>query len=217
MNQIRAIIDTAPDEIRDRHRNLTPVKLIRSISRARPNTARVASPAAAAAISLRVLGRRWQFLTEQITDLDDLLDDLVATTAPTLIAVYCVGTDTAAALLVAAGEINIVDSPNSDGQFPDANPPPSTQPEVAALSAADMAIDTDGSAADPDTFPWVWLIVPLGLVDCRPDRAGRIRRRQHRMARPQRTSTARLTNPRCLSVGPSAESRCTAWGCHGGI
>lgn len=104
MNQIRAVIDTAPDEIRDRHRNLTPVKLIKSISRTRPEITRAASPAVAAVIALRALGRRWLFLTEQIGDLDSLLDDLVAATAPTLIGVHCVGTDTAAALLVAAGD-----------------------------------------------------------------------------------------------------------------
>lgn len=47
---------------------------------------------------------RWQRLTEEITELDVQLERLVATAAPALVAVNGVGTQTAAELLVAAGD-----------------------------------------------------------------------------------------------------------------
>ncbi len=104
MNQIRAILDTAPSETRDRFRDLSPVRLIKAITNTRPDHARVNEPAVAAATTLQTLGRRWQFLTTQIGELDNHLDTLVADTAPNLIALIGVGTDTAAALLVTAGD-----------------------------------------------------------------------------------------------------------------
>jgi transposase len=53
---------------------------------------------------LRVLGRRLLHLDAEMAELDSQLSDLVAQTAPKLLAVYGVGTDTAAALLVSAGD-----------------------------------------------------------------------------------------------------------------
>lgn len=103
MNQIGAVIDTAPDELRARLRALTPTKLTKTISRTRPG-ADICDPAIAAAWTLRTLGQRWQFLTRQIRDIDTQLEIAVTTAAPNLIAVHCVGIDTAAALLIAAGD-----------------------------------------------------------------------------------------------------------------
>jgi transposase len=103
MNQIRAVIDTAPDHIRERYRHLTTIKLTNTISRTRPG-ADLTDPAVTVVWTLRTLGQRWTFLTHQIKELDAHLDSLVATTAPKLITVRCVGTHTAAALLVCAGD-----------------------------------------------------------------------------------------------------------------
>jgi len=104
MNQIRAILDTAPSETRDRFRDLSPVRLIKAITNTRPDQTRVNEPAVAATLTLHTLGRRWQFLTTQIRDLDNHLEGLVADTAPNLVALIGVGTDTAAALLTTAGD-----------------------------------------------------------------------------------------------------------------
>ena len=104
MNQIRAVLDTAPSQARDHYNHLTPARLIKAITRTRPDPERIAEPAVAATTTLRTLGRRWLFLTEQINELDQQLDSLVAVTSPKLIAVHCVGTHTAATLLVAAGD-----------------------------------------------------------------------------------------------------------------
>jgi Transposase IS116/IS110/IS902 family len=61
-------------------------------------------PTDAAKLALRSIGRRWLLLTQQITALDTQLDRLVAMAAPALVAVKGVGTETAAALPVAAGD-----------------------------------------------------------------------------------------------------------------
>jgi len=54
--------------------------------------------------ALRTLGRRVLALDEEKAALDTLLADLVAATAPALLAVHGIGVDTAAALLVTAGD-----------------------------------------------------------------------------------------------------------------
>jgi transposase len=104
MNQIRAVIDTAVEPVRDRYRSMTPARLVKALTATRPDTSRASEPAVAAAIALKHLGARWRFLTDQINTVEALLDTLVAATAPGLIALPCVGTDTAAALLIAAGD-----------------------------------------------------------------------------------------------------------------
>lgn len=54
--------------------------------------------------ALRALGRRVLALDAERAELDKLLDSLVGSTAPRLLALYGVGTDSAAGLLVAAGD-----------------------------------------------------------------------------------------------------------------
>ena len=55
-------------------------------------------------IALRELGRRAEFLDSQLGRLDELIVPLVAARAPGLLALYGVGPDSAAMLLVAAGD-----------------------------------------------------------------------------------------------------------------
>jgi transposase len=55
-------------------------------------------------IALRELGQRAQFLDGQLQRLDELIVPLVTARAPGLLALYGVGPDTAAMLLVAAGD-----------------------------------------------------------------------------------------------------------------
>ena len=54
--------------------------------------------------ALRALGRRVVALDDETKQLDNLLAELLRVTAPQLVAVYGVGPDTAASLLVAAGD-----------------------------------------------------------------------------------------------------------------
>ncbi|HEV8639076.1 MAG TPA: transposase [Chloroflexota bacterium] len=65
---------------------------------------RPATPLAATKLALRSIAARCCRLDAEIAALDAHLDRLVAEAAPALVAVKGVGTDTAAALLVAAGD-----------------------------------------------------------------------------------------------------------------
>ena len=55
-------------------------------------------------IALRELGRRAEFLDGQLARLDELIVPLVTARAPGLLALHGVGPDTAALLLIAAGD-----------------------------------------------------------------------------------------------------------------
>ncbi|MFF2820132.1 IS110 family transposase [Kitasatospora cineracea] len=103
INQIRTLIVTAPGEVRERLRGLPTGELIRQLARSRPG-ADTADPACAVRIALRRLARRHQCLTDEIADADAELKPLVAGTAPDLVALPGVGTETAAQLLITAGD-----------------------------------------------------------------------------------------------------------------
>ncbi|MFG1823310.1 transposase, partial [Microbispora bryophytorum] len=102
--QIKALIVTAPDDLRERLRGLPVKQLISTCAGLRPDQADTASPATAAKIALRSLARRHQRLSEEIDELDALLDPLVTAINPRLVAANGVGTDVAGQLLVTAGE-----------------------------------------------------------------------------------------------------------------
>ncbi|WP_436792121.1 IS110 family transposase [Yinghuangia sp. YIM S10712] len=103
INQIRTLIVTAPGEIREKLRGLPTSELIRQLARSRPGSDH-ADPACAVRTALRRLARRHQYLTEEIAEADAELKPLVAQTAPDLVALPGVGTETAAQLLITAGD-----------------------------------------------------------------------------------------------------------------
>ena len=102
LNQMRALITTAPDELRSQLRNLTIPKLVRAAAGFRP--AGRTDVASANRLALKTLARRVLELDDEVATLDAVLAPLVAETAPAMIERIGVGTDTAGALLVAAGE-----------------------------------------------------------------------------------------------------------------
>ena len=102
--QIKTLIVTAPDQLRARLRGLAVKQLITTCANLRPDRADAASPATAVKLALRSLARRHQQLSVEITDLDELLEPLVAAINPDLVAAHGVGTDVAGQLLVTAGE-----------------------------------------------------------------------------------------------------------------
>ena len=103
MNELRSLLVTAPAEVRDRLRGLAPVALVRACARLRP-TGDTADPQVAVRAALRALARRHQALTGEIADLDAQLRPLVVRACPELIAIKGVGYETAAQLLVTAGD-----------------------------------------------------------------------------------------------------------------
>ena len=102
--QIKALIVTAPDDLRAQLRGLAVKQLIVICANLRPDRTDAATPGTAAKIALRSLARRHQQLATEVTDLDELLEPLVAAINPALVAVNGVGADTAGQLLVTAGE-----------------------------------------------------------------------------------------------------------------
>jgi transposase len=101
-NQIYAVIDTAPEELRSRFHG-QPVRNVVAIA-ARFHRGDVSTPHDAAKCALRSLARCWQSLADETVELDDHLDELTQATAPTLVALNGAGTQTASALLIAAGD-----------------------------------------------------------------------------------------------------------------
>jgi transposase len=102
VNQIRDLIITAPDELRATLRDLTLKEVVDRAERWRPGP--VTSPTAATKLALSVLAQRYQALGAEMERLDVELDRLVAETAAPLLERKGLGTDTIAALLVAAGD-----------------------------------------------------------------------------------------------------------------
>jgi transposase len=101
-NAIKALLVTAPDDLRQQLRDGSVTRLVRTAARLRPGA--ITTPTAAAKLALRALACRHQALSAEIKDLDTELDRLTAKAAARLVALFGVGTDSAGALLVAAGD-----------------------------------------------------------------------------------------------------------------
>jgi transposase len=103
INQIKGMLIAAPEQLRARYRGLPNTKLIAALATSRPTKTPVTA-AEATAYSLRLLARRWLDLTEQIQDLTRHLKRLLEDHAPALMGVFGCGPDTAAQLLITAGD-----------------------------------------------------------------------------------------------------------------
>ena len=102
INQMKALIVTAPAELRESLCELKTDKLLDRCARFRPGP--LVSPTATAKLTLRALARRYMRLTQEINEMRTELAKLTEEIAPALVDVYCVGPDTAAALLITAGD-----------------------------------------------------------------------------------------------------------------
>jgi transposase len=101
-NQLHALVLTAPDELRAQLRDLNLAQLAVRANRFRPGP--ICTPIAATKLALSELAARWLALGDEIKRLDEILHQLVNEAIPQLTARHGVGTDTAGALLVAAGD-----------------------------------------------------------------------------------------------------------------
>jgi transposase len=102
INQARALILTGPDDLRARFAQHAAAGLVAGIALLRPRPGDAA--AYATRFALRELGRPAVFPDAQIERLDELIVPLVTARAPGLLALHGVGPETAALLLVAAGD-----------------------------------------------------------------------------------------------------------------
>ncbi|MDR1213132.1 MAG: IS110 family transposase [Propionibacteriaceae bacterium] len=103
IRQIKSILVTAPNHIRERFRHLAPTALIATLAKLRPGPA-TDDTAQATLTALRNLARRHAHLTEELSQSDADLDTLTRRANPALRAAFGVGPVTAAQLLVTAGQ-----------------------------------------------------------------------------------------------------------------
>jgi transposase len=103
LNQIRHLGFCGPDDLREAFRGVPRTALAARAAGLRPR-AGSDDVTYATKLAMRILGRRVLAIEADNTELDSLLADLVETTAAGLLAVQGVGVDTAAILLVAAGD-----------------------------------------------------------------------------------------------------------------
>jgi transposase len=101
-NAMKALLVTAPDDLREQLRALSVTQLVRTAARLGPGA--ITTPTAAAKLALRTLAERHQALSAEIKELNTELDRLTTKTAARLVALFGVGPDCAGALLVAAGD-----------------------------------------------------------------------------------------------------------------
>jgi transposase len=99
LNQMRSLVSTAPDVLRDELRSLNVHHLLEPAASHQPGTKR--DVVSLTKFALRMLARR---AIELQAEIDAILKPLVKETAPELVAQRGVGTDVASALLVAAGD-----------------------------------------------------------------------------------------------------------------
>jgi len=104
INQMRHLVFCAPDEIRARFLDLSPIKLARTCATLRPRRNSDDVVRFTTLSTLRELGRRALFVREQKERLNTEMRPLINEFAPALIEMKGVGYDTAAKLLIAAGD-----------------------------------------------------------------------------------------------------------------
>jgi transposase len=102
IHQLRALTVTAPQELRDQIRGLNRADLIDTSARFRVVDA--IDPHSATRYAMRELARRIVFLDDELARIDAQIVPLVERACPELLAARGVGADTAAILLVAAGD-----------------------------------------------------------------------------------------------------------------
>jgi transposase len=101
-NALRALVVTAPAELREPLRGRSATQLAGTAARLRPGP--IATTTAATKLALRLLAERYQALDAELARLDAELDRLTTKAAPRLRQLCGIGPEIAGALLVAAGD-----------------------------------------------------------------------------------------------------------------
>ena len=104
LQMIHNTIVSAPDDLRDGLRDLTRMQLIRTLAAWRPDLADFRVVNSAYRITLRSLGRRYLELHDEIADLEVMIGKIVDEVAPSLVARPSIGRESAAQLLLTAGD-----------------------------------------------------------------------------------------------------------------
>jgi len=103
LNQLRHLVFTAPESIRVRFKDRYKTGLVTEAANMRPRKG--SDPVTYTTnLVIRNLARRIRVFNSEIREIDRTLTELISETAPSLFNLHGVGTDTAASLLVAAGD-----------------------------------------------------------------------------------------------------------------
>ena len=104
LQMIQTTIVAAPDELREPLQTLTRMQLIRTLAAWRPDLTDYRQRVSAYRITRKSLPRRYLELHDEIADLDIMIAGLVQELAPDLIARKSIGYESAAQLLLTAGD-----------------------------------------------------------------------------------------------------------------
>ncbi len=103
LNQLRHLVFTAPESIRVRFKDRYKTGLVTEAANMRPRPG--SDPIVFTTnMVIRGLARRVKLLNAEMGTIDQTLTELISETAPSLLDLHGIGTDTAASLLVAAGD-----------------------------------------------------------------------------------------------------------------
>lgn len=114
-NLLKALIVTAPDELRQQLRKLTPARLLTATRNLTADTGRMHDPGQASRQGLRRVAERITAIDQEIRDADRELAALVAQAAPTLLNRPGIGVHTAARFVITAA--SNIDRIRSDAAF----------------------------------------------------------------------------------------------------
>lgn len=103
LNQISGVLTSASEEVRVKYRGMTSEARAKAMAASRPS-GDPSDPIVATLITLKRLGSRYGFLSEEIADTDSELSLIVSTRAPQLLDVNGVGTAVTSQLLVTFGD-----------------------------------------------------------------------------------------------------------------
>jgi transposase len=180
INELRALLVTAPTNLRDQLRHhTTATALVTACARLRPGTApaQLADPAQATKHALRRLARRYQHLTDEITDLTHQLTALVSQACPRLLTRRGVGVETAAQLLITLGDNP--DRARSEASFAmlcGAAPIPATSGKTTNKHRLSRGGDRQANRA-------LYMIIITRLATCQRTRAYATRRTQEGLSK----------------------------------
>lgn len=104
LQMIQTQVISAPEELRDQLRNMTRMLLIRTLAAWRPDLSGYRDVTMAYRIALKSLARRYLELHDEIADLDVMIQAIVDDLAPELVSRTGVGYESAAQLLITAGD-----------------------------------------------------------------------------------------------------------------
>ncbi len=102
MISLKQVLVNAADDLRQELQPLSKMALIHRCAALRPG--KVTTITASTKHTLRAIARRWQHLNDEIREHERLLTELTSHAAPELAKAFAVGPDTAAEMLIVAGD-----------------------------------------------------------------------------------------------------------------